>query len=65
MPNDLDSNNKTGRYIVVDAKFVTELGEMDFRKEETTRDHKVLFQKLLIKWRDATKPLTTWMLVDL
>ena len=34
MPKDLDSDSHTGRSIVADAKFVTELGEMDFSKED-------------------------------
>ena len=65
MPNDLDSDNKTGRSIVADAKFVTESVEMDFSKEETTRDKKYFSRKLSIKWRVATKPSTTWMLIIL
>ena len=49
MPNDLDSDNETRRSIVANAKFVTESVEMDFSKEEPTRDHKVLFQKVIDK----------------
>ena len=43
-PNGLNSDNKTGQSIVANAKFVIESVEMDFSKEETTRDKKVLQQ---------------------
>ena len=46
-PNDVKSDNKTGRYIVADAKFVTESVGMDFSKESTSRDKLVLFQKVI------------------
>ena len=45
-PKDLDSDSKTGWSIVADAKFVTELVDMDFSKEGTNCDFKVLFQKV-------------------
>ena len=41
--NNVEKDNATGRYIVADAKFVTELVEMDFGKEGTSRDKMVLF----------------------
>ena len=47
-PNNVEKDNETGRYIVTDAKFVTELVEMDFGKEGTSRDKLVLFRKLTI-----------------
>ena len=46
-PNDVKSDNKTGQYIVTDAKFVTELVGMDFSKESTSCDKLVLFQKVI------------------
>ena len=48
-PNDLESNNKKGRYIVANAKFVTGLVEIVFSKEGTSRDKQVLFQKVINK----------------
>ena len=45
-PNNVEKDNETGGYIVADAKFVTELVEMDFSKEVTSRDKLVLFQKV-------------------
>ena len=48
-PKDLNSDRETGRYIVANAKFVTELVEMDFSKEDTKRDFRVLFQKVTNK----------------
>ena len=46
-PNNVDSDNKTGRYIVADAKFVTESVGMNFSKESTSRDKLVLFRKVI------------------
>ena len=42
----LESDNDTGPSIVADEKFVTELVEMDFSKENAQRDFRVLFQKI-------------------
>ena len=42
-PNDLDSDNETGRYIVANAKFITESVEMDLSKEGTTCNQKNAF----------------------
>ena len=56
-PNDLNSDNKTGRSVVADAKFVTELVKMDFSKEETTHDRKVLFQKVINKMARCNKTI--------
>ena len=44
--NNVKKDNETGRYIVADAKFVTESVEMDFGKEGTSRNKLVLFQKV-------------------
>ena len=46
-PNNVNSDNKTGRSIVADAKFVTDLVGMDFSKESTNRNKLVLFQKVI------------------
>ena len=56
-PNDLESDNKTGLSIGADAKFATELVEMDFSKENTTCDHKVLFQKATDKVARCNKTI--------
>ena len=44
-PKDLDSDSDTGRLIVADAIFVTELVEIDFNKD-TQRDPSILLQKV-------------------
>ena len=46
-PNDVESDNETERYIVANAKFVTESVGMNFSKESTSRDKLVLFQKVI------------------
>ena len=48
-PKDLDSDSKTDWSIVADVKFVTELVEMDFSKEDTKCNFRVLFQKVTNK----------------
>ena len=45
-PKDLNSDSNTGWSIVDGAKFVTELVEMDFSKEDTQCNPRVLLQKV-------------------
>ena len=45
-PKNLDRGNNTGPSIVADWKFITELVEMDFSKEDAQHDFRVLFQKV-------------------
>ena len=48
-PKDLDSDGKTGQSIVANAKFVTELVDIDFSKEGTNCNFIALFQKVTDK----------------
>ena len=48
-PKDLNSDDKTGQSIVSNAKCVTESVDIDFSKEGTNHDFKVLFKKVTDK----------------